>query len=311
MMKSCKQEGFLKWAQAFCSGIILAMLSLAPVAGFGMSDPGEVPLHCSFHNHTNMSDGKFSLEAMTTEAQRIGFTEFGISDHYSLAPAPLKVSWSMKEDFLPEYFRKLQSASGALNGLSLRFGLEADYFPETADRLKQILKDFPLDYVIGSVHYIGSFPLDESADFWKKLSVQECDEMWKTYWVRIRQMAETGCFDIVGHIDLPKKFGFRPSVDLTSEIHSALVAIKNAGMVMEINTAGWSYPAHEAYPSIELLKKAHELGIPVMINSDAHNPKHLKRSFRQALLWVRLAGFSDVVRFEKRKQIKVPLTGSN
>lgn len=35
----------------------------------------------SYHNHTNFSDGKCSLEDMVAQAKAIGFCEMGISDH--------------------------------------------------------------------------------------------------------------------------------------------------------------------------------------------------------------------------------------
>ena len=52
-------------------------------------------------------------------------------------------------------------------------------------------------------------------------------------------MAETKYFDIVGHIDLTRKFGLSPKVDISKEIDLALKAIKDADMAVEINTSGF------------------------------------------------------------------------
>jgi histidinol-phosphatase (PHP family) len=42
----------------------------------------------------------------------------------------------------------------AKEGITLRLGLEADYFPGGEDELKQILSTYEWDFVIGSVHFI-------------------------------------------------------------------------------------------------------------------------------------------------------------
>ena len=97
--------------------------------------------------------------------------------------------------------------------------------------------------------------------------------MWKGYWERIGQMAASGIYDFAAHLDLPKKFGFRPTIDLAQEAHTALDALAAAGMAIEINTAGWSLPAREAYPSLDLLRAARERDIPLLINADAHRPE--------------------------------------
>ena len=48
-------------------------------------------------------------------------------------------------------------------------------------------------------------------------------------------MAESGVFDFAAHLDLPKKFGFKPAANLSAESSAALDAIAAAGMAIEIN----------------------------------------------------------------------------
>src|SRR5262245_60932008 len=142
----------------------------------------------SYHNHTTWSDGKTSLAAMIHGARAAGLDELGISDHYVVAPSGLDVKWTMPLERVGEYVAELQEAAGTA-GVTLRVGIEADFFPETVGDLRDRLAQFPFDYVIGSVHYVEGFPLDETAALWEALSEEERNEMWRGYWERIRQMA--------------------------------------------------------------------------------------------------------------------------
>lgn len=261
----------------------------------------------SYHNHTTWSDGATPLSGQIEAARRIGLDELGISDHYTLHPDGVQVTWSLPLDRLEEYVEEVLAAKQSLSAPTIRLGIEADFFPETVEQLRGILAPYPFDFVIGSVHYVDGFPIDEHRRFWDALTPEERIEMWRAYWVRIRQLAESRVFDFVAHLDLFKKFGHRPTLDLRREAHAALDAIAAADMAIEINTAGWSLPVQEAYPTLELLRAARERGIPLLINADAHRPDHLTRDFDRARDLAREAGYTRLVRYEQRRRYPLPL----
>jgi len=259
----------------------------------------------SLHNHTRWSDGKPTVAEMAAAAPAHGLHEVGISDHLVLHPSGADVGWTMPLDRLDEYVREVRAAR--VEGVAVRAGVEADYFPETIGDLRGILAEQDLDYVIGSVHYVDGFPIDSSPDDWAPLSPEEVNDVWRLYWRRVREMAASGVFDFAAHLDLPKKFGFRPSADLSAEAMAALDAIAGADMALEINTAGWSLKAGEAYPSPWLLHESLRRGIPLLINADAHRPAHLTRDFARARTLAREAGYAHLVRYERRRRIPFPL----
>jgi histidinol-phosphatase (PHP family) len=261
----------------------------------------------SYHNHTTWSDGACSLVDLIEEARRVGLNELGISDHYVLFPGGAQVDWSMPLDHLEEYVAQLQAAAENVKDVKLRIGIEADFFPETVDELRCILTRYPFDFVIGSVHYVDGFPVDAHRQYWDALPVEECEGKWQLYWRRVRQMAESRVFDFVAHLDLPKKFGYRPRSDFTAEALAALDTIAAADMAIEINTAGWNLPAQEAYPSFDLLRAARARGIPLLINADAHIATHLTRHFERARSLAREAGYDSLVCYESRRRFPVPL----
>ncbi len=261
----------------------------------------------SYHNHTCWSDGTPTLEEHLAAAVEAGLDEFGLSDHYVITPDAQPATWSMPLDFLDDYVAALQSAAAAQDGLIVRLGLEADFFPETVEKLRQTMARHPFDYIIGAVHILDGFPVDSHRHHWEVLTPEERNGKWKRYWEQIRAMALSRAFDFAAHLDLPKKYSFRPTADFTAEMHAALDAIAEADMAMEINTAGWSLEANEAYPSEDILQEAHKRGIPILINADAHSPAHLTRNFDRARDLARRCGYTEVVRYQRRKRFSVPL----
>ncbi len=261
----------------------------------------------SYHNHTRWSDGAASLAEFLDAARKRGIDELGVSDHYTLHRTGIAVSWSMPLENLEHYVEESRHSAAKSLDVVLRVGLEADFFPETVVELDKRLSRLPFDFVIASVHFIDDFQFDADAKSWKQFSADGIDELWRAYWHRVCLLAEHGCCDIVAHLDLPKKFGYRPTVDLSAESDAALDAIARSGMAIEINTNGWNFPAKEAYPSLELLNAARQRDIPLMINADAHTPGRLLDHFDAARALAAQAGYHEVVRFERRVATRVPL----
>jgi histidinol-phosphatase (PHP family) len=261
----------------------------------------------SYHNHTTWSDGVSTLEAMIDGARKAGLDELGISDHFTLAPDSHPLSWAMKPESLADYAAEIIRAGANGEKPAIRLGLEVDYFPETIDLALRSLAPYPFDYLIVSVHFIDGFPIDMDARLWEKISEDSRNEIWRSYWQRLRAAAQTGRFDIAGHFDLPKKFGYFATVDLTKEALAALDAIAAAGMTIEINTAGWNKPVREAYPSLFYLREARRRNIPLIINADAHKAEDLAGHFDRARALAAEAGYSELVRFHQRRRFSYPL----
>jgi histidinol-phosphatase (PHP family) len=261
----------------------------------------------SYHNHTTWSDGRASLAEMIDAARREGLEEFGISDHYALAPGEPRFQWALAPELLDDYVAQVQEAAIDTGDMTIRLGLEVDYFPETIGLIEKRLAAYSFDYIITSVHFVDGFAIDLNAQPWEELSQDRINGIWRDYWRHLSQAAETGLFDIIGHFDLPKKFRFYPSVDLTGEALKALDSVAAADMAIEINTAGWDRPVGEAYPSEFFLQEARRRKIPLIISADAHSANSVTRHFDRAHRLAADAGYTELVRFEKRKRFPYPL----
>ena len=258
----------------------------------------------SYHNHSVFSDGSAAPEQMIVAGVRAGLTETGMSDHYSVLPGGSFPGWSMTDSSLGEYFSCLDALKEKYSGETIvRKGVEIDFFPETIDAVCGSLEPFSPDYIIGSVHFWGDFPIDDTAEKWTALSPEEADCVIEGYWKKIIAMAEDGRVDIVGHIDLYKKFGRFGRIDTGAFEDTALEAVRDSGLALEINTAGFYKPAGEFYPSLSVLRKDVRLEIPVVVNSDAHHPAHLRRSFPEAYKLLEGLGVSRLAGYEGRRMV--------
>ncbi len=261
-----------------------------------------------YHTHTPLCrHAEGTPEEFVESAARVGLTEYGIADHAPMPEEPFD-DWRMCRAELPLYFEWVEAArSAAPEGLAVKVGLECDWMAGLEDWTGELASLHEWDYLIGSVHYLGGkwdFDNPLWIPRWERVDVEE---VWTDYWKAFASMARSGLFDIVGHADLIKKFGFVPKGDLRRFYEPAVEALRDSGVVLEINTAGWYKPCAEAYPSLSFLQMAREGGVPLVINSDAHAPAELGRDFGRARELAREAGYTETVSFTRRQRSFLPL----
>jgi histidinol-phosphatase (PHP family) len=264
-------------------------------------------LIATFHNHSNWSDGQTDFGPMHAYAAAHGVDILGLSDHFCVYPDGSSPDWSIPPAEASDYVDEVLSYRDDA-GLEVRVGAEFDWFEGHKGILAPIVESLPLDYRIGSVHHVGLEQFDASEAFWSGKSQEGRDQIFAEYWELIREMAESGLFDIAGHLDLPKKFGFKPVADVTALIDDALDAIAASGIVVELNTAGFGRPCADAYPSLDILQRCRARDIPVTLSADGHAPSHILFEFERGLARLREAGFSSIARFREREKWFEPLS---
>jgi histidinol-phosphatase (PHP family) len=157
------------------------------------------------------------------------------------------------------------------------------------------------------VHYVHSdWAIDDPAQLGRW---QEHDpaEVWSAYCQRLAAAAGAGLFDILGHLDLPKKFGFRLTGDPAPLFAPVLAAAGRAGVAIELNTAGLRKDCREIYPSAALLDLAQRAGVGITFGSDAHADAEVGWAFDAAVDLARACGYTHTCRFERRQRRAVPL----
>jgi histidinol-phosphatase (PHP family) len=255
-----------------------------------------------YHMHTRLTDGTGEPADYARVAIERRLDEIGCSDHAPLGNRD--TDWTMKLKDLETYVGWVREAQKQLPQLSIKLGLEVDFIPGRQDWVRELAGLYPWDYFLGSVHYIGDWPVDRSAEDWKD---QDVEERWRQYFNLWTQAARTRLFDSLAHPDLPKKFNLRPTTDFTAVYEDALQVVAEADVAIEISTAGLRKLCREIYPSGQFLQIARRLGVPITLGSDSHIPQDVGLDFNEAVALGRACGYDKICRFTQRKRDLLPL----
>ena len=261
-----------------------------------MLRPADYHMHTPLCRHATGEPGEYAARAVA-----IGLTEIGFSDH-SPMPRDNFDNWRMYAGQLDEYVAKVRQAQKDFPNLTIRLALEVDYLPGCEDWIRGLAARHPWDYFIGSVHYVSdSWVIDDPQQLseWKHRTAAE---VWSAYFDRLTLAAESGFFEIIGHVDLPKKFGHRPPTDCAPLYEKFLNAARRHNCAIELNTAGLRKDCHEIYPSRQILELAFQKGVPITFGSDAHAPGEVGMNFAEAIRLARDVGYQESCRFTRRKR---------
>jgi histidinol-phosphatase (PHP family) len=192
----------------------------------------------------------------------------------------------------------------------LLLGIEADYVPGGEDAMAALLGARDFDYVLGSVHFLGDESVDMAGDWdvWDR--TPDADRVWRRYFEMVAAAARSGLFDILSHPDLVKVWGEgrpRPGGDLRRFYAPAVEAVAEAGIAVEVSTAGLRKDAAEIYPARGLLEAFLEVGAPITLSSDAHVPEDLGHRYADALALLAELGVRNLAVFERRRRRLEPL----
>ena len=269
----------------------------------------------NFHTHTTFCDGRSSAEEMVLSAIEKGFDALGFSSH---SMYPFSSSWHIPVNSFSDYCSEIGRLKEKYRDrIQIFLGFEADYIPGfTLPDKTSVYKDFSPDFLLGSVHYLvndeGNFTLDDRTeavrqgllDFyckngdWKSLNSHA---VVHDYFDAQRQMLKKGNFDIWGHADLIRIRNqtlhffdenddfYREELKLTAQTAA------KSNVICEINTGAIARGKMDSlYPSDYFLSLLYERGVPVCINSDAHDAKNLDAAFDRAMECAKKIGYREL-----------------
>jgi histidinol-phosphatase (PHP family) len=259
-----------------------------------MSWPADYHMHTPLCHHATGEPTEYAARAVAA-----GLTEIGFSDHSPMRKDNFD-EWRMNSDKLGEYVEKVRRAQKDFPQLTIKLALEVDYLPGHEEWIRELAGTYPWDYFIGSVHYVSeSWDIDNPNKLseWKK---RDPYEVWSVYFDRLTLAAESGLFEIIGHADLPKKFGIYPDRDCTALFDRFLQAAASKNVAIELNTAGLRKDCKEIYPSPKMVQLARGKGVAITFGSDAHAPGEVGMNFAEAIKLARSVGYTHSRRFTRR-----------
>src|SRR5665811_1593465 len=254
-----------------------------------------------YHMHSSYSDGRSVPEDYIAPALAAGLSEIGFSEHLTLFKD--LEDWNMNPVNISPYINHLEALRKTTQNIKIKIGLEVDFFAGKAEEIFNYLHQLPLDYIIGSVHYLGEKTVDFGPEFYQGKSI---DRLFESYFHAVSAAAASGLFDIIAHCDLIRIYGFKPSSDLTPLYRELAKTMKSHNVAFEVNTNGRNRPLADFYPDRQFLHIFREENVPVCVNSDAHMPSRVGQYFDEAYELLRYIGFTEMAVFDKRVRQMVP-----
>jgi DNA polymerase (family 10) len=195
------------------------------------------------HVHTNWSDGLYDLEKMARAAASRGYAYLGIADH----SRSLTVARGLSVDRLLEQRALIHELNRDRAGTRLLAGVEVDILADgTLDYPDEVLAQ--MDLVIASIH--TGFK-------------QTPDQIM----ARLSSALSHPYVDILAHPTgrlLGRRSGYEVDLDRLLEMAA------EKGKVLEINATGDRLDLGS-----DAARRAAALGVPLVINTDAHDAAHL------------------------------------
>ena len=251
----------------------------------------------NLHTHTQFCDGHAPMEEFVTEAVALGFTHLGFTPQ---SPISVESPCNMSRESVQLYFDEMNRLRDAYGDrIRLYTAMEVDYVSVGDGPGSDYFRQLPLDYRIGSVHFIpaidnpsvmvdidGKFP-----DFKMRMGkyfAGDIEYVVKKFFSQMMAMVEEGGFEVVGHMD---KIGFnasqyRDGIDEEPWYDKLVIDlfenIMDHGLVIEINTKAW-LQRNRFYPNLKYFGMLKRFNAPVIVNSDTHYPTLLNSGRMEAI----------------------------
>ncbi|MCA1985478.1 MAG: histidinol-phosphatase HisJ family protein, partial [Desulfovibrio sp.] len=194
------------------------------------------------------------------------------------------------------YVDAVLAARQAFPQAEILLGVEVDYVAEHEPFFDAFLHSAPFDYALGGVHFIGAWGFDFAQAEWDALDEDARHAAYQDYYALVAAMARSGRYTVAPHLDLVKLFSretharFLASAEGRHAVGQALDALAQAGMLLEISTAGLRKPCREIYPGPTVLGWALERGLACCPASDAHAPNQVAFAFDTLVAYAREHG---------------------
>ncbi|MYG91373.1 MAG: histidinol-phosphatase [Acidimicrobiia bacterium] len=180
-------------------------------------------------------------------------------------------------------------------GLPVLLGLEVDFIPGTEEAVLELLAPYPWDYLLGAVHWVGGWAIDTS-ECVGEFERRGVEKSWEQYFGLVVEMIASEIVDVVAHVDLCKKYGYRPPREPVHLYERVVEAAARKGAAVEVSSQGLRNPARQVYPSPVFLKMFRQAGIPITLASDGHAVSEVAWGRAQVVEAAREAGYEDYLR---------------
>lgn len=255
------------------------------------------------HVHTKIShDGISSMAEYLEVAKTKGVDEITFTEHYDIYDG-LKTNLKTLDvnHYQNEYLKYKDNEK-----IKVNFGIEIGLQPDTVESIRNMVKQYSFDFIIGSSHITCKKDMAMDSSFFEGYTRKEA---YQRYFKEVLQNIKlyNDEFDVYGHLDYVVRYGgysekkieYQEFKEILDEILIQLIK-KDKGI--EINTSGIRYGLGNPHRNIDIVKRYKELGGKIVtIGSDAHKVEDLAKDFDIAYDLLKEAGFDEIAIFHHRK----------
>jgi histidinol-phosphatase (PHP family) len=272
--------------------------------------PWRVSLHGG-HSGEFCEHASGSLRAVLEAAVAAGYHTFGVSEHAPRSEPRFLYDTEIQKGFdIPRLQHDFENYAAALpplidefaDRLNVLFGFEAEIVPAASyrDEMLALRKRYAFDFMVGSVHYADEISLDGPPALFQKARDERggLEPLAVRYYDLVAEMSEALGPDVVGHLDLIRRNAPIDAALDTPPIRKAadraLEAIRAAGAILDLNTAGYRKGLGSPYPAPWLVQRAGLMGIGFCFGDDSHGPADVGAGIDQARRYLLDNGIATV-----------------
>lgn len=230
---------------------------------------GRFYMLANYHTHTTRCrHARGSDREYVEHAIQGGMKVLGFSDHCPWIFGDGFVSGTrMTPGELDGYFASISDLKREYaSDIKIYAGFEAEYIPELMEAQNELLRDYPVDYMIMGEHFLEREPYSDYTGF------ETADEAFlKKYVNTVIEGMDTGKYIYLAHPDLLNYTG--PDEIYEKHFTRLCSYLKEHDIPVEINLLGLREKRH--YPSEKFLSIARRTGNTAIIGCDAHFPEAL------------------------------------
>ncbi len=263
---------------------------------------------CDFHFHTSFSgDSDTPPERQIEQAIALGMERICITDHHDY-DGKSEIDFTLD---IQAYLKAMAELRERFRSrIRLEIGIELGLQRHISDYLKELVRTYEFDFIIGSSHFIDGIDPYLPVYFEGR---SEKEALRRFFEVTLERAKMTDCFDAYGHMDYivryapSKNQNYRPE-DYRDYIEPLLKILIENGKALECNTGGYRYRLGHPNPCEEILRLYRELGGELLtVGSDAHTPAYLGNEFGRAAEILKTCGFRYYTVYHKRRPEFLPL----
>ncbi|WP_245576399.1 histidinol-phosphatase [Desulfovibrio cuneatus] len=285
------------------------------------SSSSSLPIVADVHMHTSHSHGVASTAAMYAAAKAKGLSIIGFSEH-SPRPEGYCYATDYQENLratFATYIAEVQAlkATAAQEGITVLLGLEVDYIAGQEDYARALCTEYPYDYIIGGLHFQGTWGFDGPEKEWEGISQAQRFTAYARYYQDLERMCRTGLFHVAAHPDLIKIHTvadfhhWLATPQAPALIDAALLAMKETGMAMEVSSAGLRKNCQEVYPCPAIIQRAAALGLPISFGADAHCENTPAFAFAELAHYAQQFGYAHSLIFSQGTPQVLPFSAGH